>query len=138
MSTRRVLLTGGTGFIGSHCIEPLLRRGFDVVATYHARKPQGPSGVQWVQADLLAPGAAERLVAEARATHLLHLAWYVEPGKMIASPENLEWTRASIDLLRRFREAGGERCVIGGSCYEYDWRYGYCNEQLTPRQPDTL
>jgi len=57
---------------------------------------------------------------------------------MIASPESLEWTRASIDLLRRFREAGGERCVIGGSCYEYDWRYGYCNEQLTPRQPDTL
>ncbi len=138
MSARRVLLTGATGFIGSHCIEPLRRRGYEVVATYNVRQPPAREGVRWVQADLLQTGAAERLVAEARASHLFHLAWYVEPGKMIASPDNLDWSRASIDLFRRFHTAGGERCVIGGSCYEYDWRYGYCNEQLTPRQPDTL
>lgn len=138
MSARRVLLTGATGFIGSHCIEPLRRRGYEVVATYNTRQPQPLDGVRWVQANLLEAGAAERLLAEAQASHLLHLAWYVEPGKMIASPDNLDWSRASIDLFRRFHVAGGERCVIGGSCYEYDWRYGYCSEALTPRQPDTL
>lgn len=138
MTARRVLLTGGSGFIGSHCIDPLLRRGFEVVATCHGRQPAQRTGVRWLQADLLAPGAAEHVVAEARPSHLLHLAWYVEPGKMIDAPENLDWSRASIELLRRFREGGGERCVIGGSCYEYDWRYGYCNEQLTPLRPDTL
>ena len=136
--TRRVLLTGATGVIGSHCIDPLRRRGFEIVATYNTRPPLPIEGVRWVQADLLDADTPRRLVAEAAASHLLHLAWYVEPGKMIASPDNLSWSRASIDLLRLFRESGGERCVIGGSCYEYDWRYGYCNEQLTPRQPDTL
>jgi nucleoside-diphosphate-sugar epimerase len=133
-----VLLTGATGFIGSHCIESLHRRGFEVVATYNSRAPAPIDGVRWVQADLLEAGTIERLIDDAKASHLLHLAWYVEPGKMIAHPDNLSWSRASIELMRRFREAGGERCVIGGSCYEYDWRYGYCNEQLTPRQPDTL
>lgn len=137
-SARRVLLTGATGFIGSHCIAPLLRRGYEVVATYNARTPAAIDGVHWVQANLLEPDAAERLSAAVSASHLLHLAWYVEPGKMISHPDNLSWSRASMDLLRRFHEAGGTRCVIGGSCYEYDWRYGYCNEQLTPRQPDTL
>jgi nucleoside-diphosphate-sugar epimerase len=135
---RRVLLTGATGFIGSHCIEPLRRRGYEIVATCNTRVPRPIDGVRWVQADLLDAGALAPLLAEAAATHLLHLAWYVEPGKMIAHPDNLAWSRASIELMRRFREGGGERCVIGGSCYEYDWRYGYCNEQLTPRQPDTL
>ena len=135
---RTVLLTGATGFIGSHCIEPLRRRGYQVVATYNAREPRAIDGVRWVKADLLGAEAAAQLLAETSVSHLLHLAWYVEPGKMISHPDNLSWSRASIDLLRQFREGGGERCVIGGSCYEYDWRYGYCNEQLTPRQPDTL
>jgi nucleoside-diphosphate-sugar epimerase len=132
-----VLLTGATGFIGSHCIEPLRRRGYEVIATCNTRRP-ALDGVSWIATDLLAPGAAAKVVEDAKPSHLLHLAWYVEPGKMIGAPENLDWSRASIELVRAFHSAGGERCVIGGSCYEYDWRYGYCNEQLTPRQPDTL
>lgn len=135
---RRVLLTGATGFIGYHCIEPLRRRGFEITATYNKSAPKKIDGVRWLQADLLEPGAPESLVQEAMASHLLHMAWYVEPGKLITHPENLAWCCASIELLRRFHARGGTRCVIGGSCYEYDWRYGYCNEQLTPRQPDTL
>jgi len=138
-TSRRVLLTGASGFIGSHCIAPLRRRGYEVVATYNARTPPAPvDGVEWLQADLLADGGAARAVAAARASHLLHMAWYVEPGKMIASPANLAWVRASLDLVLRFHEAGGRRCAVGGSCYEYDWRYGYCSEALTPCRPDTL
>lgn len=138
MTTKRVLLTGATGFIGAHCIEPLRQRGYEIVATYNARPPQPQDGVRWVQANLLDATTLPGLLESAAATHLLHLAWYVEPGKMIASPDNLAWTTASIALLRQFHERGGTRCVIGGSCYEYDWRYGYCSEALTPRQPDTL
>jgi nucleoside-diphosphate-sugar epimerase len=37
-----------------------------------------------------------------------------------------------------FQKSGGARCVAGGSCYEYDWRYGSCVEDLTPRTPDTV
>ena len=137
-ASRRVLLTGASGFIGSHCIAPLVRRGYEVVATYSTRQPQAANGVQWVQADLLSPGGPASLVAQAQASHLLHLAWYVEPGKMISSPANLSWVRASLELVQRFHEAGGVRGAVGGSCYEYDWRYGYCGEALTPCRPDTL
>lgn len=136
--TRRVLLTGGTGFIGFHCIPALLERGFEIVATCNRTVPPSIDGVQWLSADLLRPGAAGDVVREAKASHLLHLAWYVEPGRLISHPDNLAWSIASLELLRNFCDAGGKRCVIGGTCYEYDWRYGYCNEQLTPRQPDSL
>lgn len=95
-------------------------------------------GVTWIKADLLDAGAVADVVAQARATHLLHLAWYVEPGKMIASPDNLRWVAASLELIRQFRESGGQRCVVSGSCYEYDWRYGYLSAELTPRTPDTF
>lgn len=80
----------------------------------------------------------QRLLVGYRPQGLLHLAWFVEPGKLIADPSNLDWVSASLDLIRAFREAGGERCTVSGSCYEYDWRYGYCVEQVTPCEPDTL
>ena len=135
---RRVLVTGASGFIGLHCIAPLLRRGFEVVGTYCSSVPQAVEGVRWVKADLLQADAPRRLIDELSPSHLLHLAWYVEPGKMIGHPDNLSWVQASIELVRRFHERGGTRCVAGGSCYEYDWRFGYCSEEHTPRRPDTL
>jgi nucleoside-diphosphate-sugar epimerase len=142
MSSRRVLVTGATGFIGRHCLQPLVERGYDVVALRRGREVPasltGLASVRWLHADLQAPGAAQALMAEVQPSHLLHLAWTVEPGKMISDPANLDWLRSGIELLQAFHAHGGTRVTVGGSCYEYDWRYGYCQEQLTPRHPDTL
>jgi nucleoside-diphosphate-sugar epimerase len=71
-------------------------------------------------------------------SHLLHLAWYVVPGKLIAAPENFAWVRASMDLVQAFAAQGGKRLAVCGSGYEYDWNYGYCSERLTPLVPNTL
>ena len=40
MVMRRVLITGAAGFIGRHCLAPLLDRGFEV----HALSLANPSG----------------------------------------------------------------------------------------------
>jgi nucleoside-diphosphate-sugar epimerase len=138
MTENRVLVTGATGFLGSHCLAPLLGRGFDVLGLYRERAPLDVAGVRWVRGDVLDRAAMRALLDEYRPKGLLHLAWFVEPGKLIADPSNLAWTAASLDLIRAFREAGGERCTVSGSCYEYDWRFGYCVEGVTPCEPDTL
>jgi nucleoside-diphosphate-sugar epimerase len=78
------------------------------------------------------------LIAEVRPNYLLHLAWDVEPGKYLSSVENLRWTEASLTLLRAFAEQGGRRAVMAGTCAEYDSRFGYCVEDLTPVSPVTL
>jgi nucleoside-diphosphate-sugar epimerase len=136
-AAKRVLVTGASGFIGVHTLAPLLARGYEVHATYSRREGAVP-GVRWLRADLLDSQAIRATVEAVRPTHLLHLAWYVEPGKMINDPSNLRWVMSSLELVRQFREQGGQRCAIVGSCYEYDWRYGYCSEQLTPRVPNTF
>ena len=134
----RVLLTGASGFIGYHAIAPLLQKGFEVVACYNRRKPPEIAGVTWMQANLLDDAGIKSLIEAAKASHLLHCAWYVEPGKMIGDVLNFHWVRHSLQLLHHFRENGGKRCVIAGSCYEYDWRFGYCNEALTPAVANTF
>lgn len=136
--SKKVLLTGATGFIGHHCIEPLKARGFEVHAVSSKPMKQGANGVHWHQANLLESGSAKNLLAEVKPTHLLHLAWFVVPGKLITAPENFAWVRASMELVQEFAAQGGKRLTVCGSGYEYDWNYGYCSEKLTPAVPNTV
>ena len=124
----RVLLTGASGFIGRHTLAPLRERGYEVHAVGRAQ------GV-----DLLTSGAGAAAVAAAQPTHLLHLAWYAEHGRFWSAAENLAWVGASLELLRAFAEAGGQRAVMVGTCAEYEWGIdGRCVEASTPLRPATL
>ena len=136
--SKKVLLTGATGFIGHHCIGPLKARGFEVHAVSSKPMKAGAGGIHWHQANLLEPGSAKNLLAEVKPTHLLHLAWFVVPGKLITAPENFAWVRASMELVQEFAAQGGRRLTVCGSGYEYDWNYGYCSEKLTPTVPNTI
>jgi nucleoside-diphosphate-sugar epimerase len=71
---------------------------------------------------------------------LVHLAWYVEPGRYWTAPENIRWVEASLALLRAFAAAGGRRAVVAGTSAEYDWRAveERIEEQRTPLRPTTL
>jgi nucleoside-diphosphate-sugar epimerase len=136
--SKQVLLTGATGFIGHHCLEPLKARGYEVHAVSSRPMKPGADGAHWHQANLLEPGVAKTLLARVKPTHLLHLAWFVVPGKLITAPENFAWVRASMELVQEFAAQGGRRLTVCGSGYEYDWNYGYCSEKLTPAVPSTV
>ena len=135
----RVLVTGATGFIGRGTLEPLRAAGLEIHVLSSQGAPAGaPFGVRWHVADLLAPGA-DRTVAAIEATHLLHLAWYTEPGQFWRAAANLDWVEASLRLIRGFAEGGGRRAVLAGSCAEYEWgNETHCVENLTPTRPATL
>ncbi len=133
---KRVLVTGGTGFVGRHAIAPLLARGYEVHAV-SSRDVPGAENVRWHRLDLFRSDDVERAMREIRPTHLLHFAWHAEPGKFWRSPDNLLWLEATLALLRHFARAGGRRAVMAGSCAEYDWDYGYCSEGVTPCRPAT-
>jgi nucleoside-diphosphate-sugar epimerase len=135
---KRVLLTGASGFIGRHSLAPLLAHQYEVHAVSSRPQPDNGSAVRWHQADLLDSNELAALLISVRPTHLLHLAWYAEPGKYWTSEKNLEWVSASLNLLTEFVRQGGQRIVIAGTCAEYDWRYGQCSEDVTPLSPATL
>lgn len=131
----RVLLTGGSGFVGRYVLNALQHQGIEVVTVGRARAQ--PS-VPFIEADLLSSTDFGPLLQQVQATHLLHLAWYAEHGKYWTSPLNLRWTEATTRLVEAFCAAGGQQVVIAGTCAEYDWVHGYCREDSTPLNPVTL
>ena len=134
----RVLITGASGFIGRHTLSLLAARGFEVHAVTSREVAPQKRSEYWHKADLLDGRQVETLIADVAPSHLLHLAWVATPGLYQSSPENLRWVQGSIELARHFVARGGKRIVAAGSCAEYDWRFGFCSEGLTPTAPVSL
>ena len=133
----KVLVTGGSGFIGQYCLAQLHAKGYEVHAVSSVPRPHTPA-VQWHQASLLDLEQTRSLVRSVKPSHLLHLAWYTRHGKYWTAPENLNWVQGSLALMQEFSESGGERLVTAGTCAEYDWSHGTCIENQTPLVPATL
>lgn len=131
----KVLVTGGSGFLGGPVLRALARHGIPAVAVGRTRPAED---VDFIAADLLDSPDLQALLSRAGATHLLHLAWYAEHGKYWTSPLNLRWVEASVRLVEAFCDAGGRHVVAAGTCAEYDWSHGYCREDTTPADPATL
>ena len=134
---KKVLLTGGSGFIGIHVIAELLRRGYEVHAIVHSTPlPEQPKLVQHAL-NLLDASAVEAFLAEHSFESLIHLAWYVGPRCQVHEL-NVDWVAASLHLLQSFARYGGKIFLGAGSCSEYEYKYGYLTEDLTPTNPGCL
>ena len=115
----KILLTGGTGFIGSHFLITALAAGHEVVAL---RRPGRESRVPLQREPHWCDEAWAELPEEAFAgvDALVHLA---AAG---VDPATATWplcfevnVNASLALWLRARQHGVERFIICGSCFEY-------------------
>ena len=132
---KRVLITGGTGLIGRRTVLALKQAGYYVIALSRAAAQDGADLT--IQCDLLDDRSTTHAIAQAEATHLVHLAWHDAPQGRWTAAENVDWAAASLHLVRQFAAYGGRHMVGAGSCAEYDWSYEVLTE-TTPLNPSTL
>lgn len=111
----RILVTGGSGFLGRPVVDLLVGRGHEVHAVSRSA-PDGPGHRHVV--DLLDPMASD-VCRQVQPEVLLHLAWYADPGRFWhATSENLAWLEASVRLTRSFLASGGRHLVGVGTSAE--------------------
>lgn len=116
----RVLITGGTGFIGRQVTEALLDRDCEVTVVSRSSRPDNlDARADYLSTNLIDPQSSMAPLFRHGPDVLVHLAWETRHGHFWQAPENLLWVSASLRLLHAFAAQGGKRVVCAGSCVEY-------------------
>jgi nucleoside-diphosphate-sugar epimerase len=138
----KVLITGASGFVGSHVARLLVAEGCEVYALVRESSNRWrirdilPS-MYLRQSDLVAFENVNTYLQEIKPELCIHLAWYAVPGKYLNSQENLDSIQASLNLFSQLAELGCKRFVGIGTCFEYDLSLGYLSESSLTK-PITL
>jgi UDP-glucose 4-epimerase len=128
----KVLLTGGTGFIGSHTAVTLLEKGFDVVLldNYFNSDPGVADRIReitghdctLIEADLLDKAALQGVFKEHKdIASVIHFAGFKAVGESVEKPlsyyqNNLTGT---INLIRAMNDAGAKNLIFSSSATVY-------------------
>lgn len=131
---KRILITGGSGFIGQCLIEKLILKGYEIHSIVHSSTLPKQNGLVQHKIDLFDTDILNKFLEANRFKNLIHLAWYVGKG-CHSNNANLDWCITTLNLVKSFVENGGQKFAGAGSVSEYDYKYGYFLEDETP--PDT-
>jgi dTDP-6-deoxy-L-talose 4-dehydrogenase (NAD+) len=130
----RVLVTGGTGFIGRHVVAELIARSHDVTIVGRERvKPAGLPPVNWIGGWGLGDDAVLANDPGEQFDAAIHMAWAGLPDyRNIRHVE--ENVAAGFRLVERLAAGGVRRILVTGTCLEYGMSEG-CLAEDRPADP---
>ncbi|MBI4248169.1 MAG: NAD(P)-dependent oxidoreductase [Elusimicrobia bacterium] len=126
----RVLVTGGTGFIGRHVVSQLAGQGHRLLVLTRrglGRAAEPSAKVAFCRASLARLGAAKSAIRKFSPQACVHLAWQGIPDYSArVSRINLRQSINLIDFL--MSETNCKKFIAAGSCFEYGKTSGACRE----------
>lgn len=134
----RVMVTGGTGFVGRHVVSQLLRRGHSVTAIARnlkrAKEMPWFDRVEFIQCDLHTCFMS-LFQTKCLPNVLVHLAWSGLPNywDFFHINKNLP---SDLAFLEAAVNSGIHHLIVAGTCLEYGMQYGPLTEE-TETNPST-
>ena len=118
-----VLVVGGAGYIGSHCVRQLLAAGHrpvvldNLVYGHRAAVP----GVPFYEVDLGDEAAVGRILREEKIEVVMHFAAYCYVGESVTNPLKYYFNNvvATLHLLHAMLDAGVKKFVFSSTCATY-------------------
>jgi UDP-glucose 4-epimerase len=123
MTPRKILVTGGAGYIGSHTVQLLLEQGYDVAVAdnlskgYRHNVPAGRLNVM----NIADTNALAELMRQTRTEAVIHFAAFIAVGESMREPETYfaNNVAASLSLLTAMRRTGVKHIVFSSTAAVY-------------------
>jgi UDP-glucose 4-epimerase len=136
----KILVTGGTGYIGSVTIRRLIEAGHDICVfdnVERGHRESLPEGVPLVVGDLRDAAAIRSAMAAAKPDAVMHFAAYALVGESMRQPELYFGNNVvgGMNLLEAMRECGVGRIVFSSSCATYGEPGTDLIDETTPQKP---
>jgi UDP-glucose 4-epimerase len=130
---RTILITGASGFIGSHLCARLCNNGLQVHAVSRTKRTAEQDGVHWWQADLTAHEAAQHIFNTIKPDLVFHMAGYAKGSCDLdqVAPALQGNLLSQVNVLTAASKAGCRRIILAGSLEEPEPGDG----QITPSSP---
>ncbi len=126
---KKFLITGAAGFVGSQVLKNLLATNKEVYAVVRKVKKnflkKKYPNLNLITTNDLFDENSEWWRKKCKDIHtIIHIAWYVEPGKYLNSSKNIHCLKGSLSMAQGAIQAGVKKFVGIGTCFEYDLSLG--------------
>ncbi len=120
LSDAKVLITGASGFLGTHLFHRLCPISGEVHATSRTQRPNLKGGPLWWQTNLEDLGAVRRLLANIKPDLIFHMSGLASAIQSVefVLPTFHSLLTSTVNLLTAATEAGCQRVVLAGSLNE--------------------
>ncbi len=123
LTSRKILVTGGAGYIGSHTVRLLLRHGYEVAVVDNLSKGYRhnvPDGILH-QIDLSDTAALAELLRRTGCEAVVHFAAFIAVGESMREPERYFANNVggSLSLLTAMLQAGVKHLVFSSTAAVY-------------------
>jgi UDP-glucose 4-epimerase len=135
----RILVTGGAGYVGSHCLRRLLAAGHDCVVydnVSRGHREAVPGGLL-IEGDLTDEAKLTALLKDRRTDAVMHFAALALVGESVEKPELYYHNNVlgSFHLLEAMRQAGVRKIVFSSTTAIYGTPEKMPIAETTPQQP---
>ncbi len=122
-NSRKILVTGGAGYIGSHTVRLLLEQGYDVAVADDLSKGyrHNVSGERLFQLNIAETGALRELMRQTECEAVIHFAAFIAVGESMREPERYFANNVggSLSLLTAMVETGVKHIVFSSTAAVY-------------------